>query len=151
MSEATREVVRLWIRKAESDWDAVRLLSTHEHCPRDVVCFHCQPHVEKLLKAFLTLQGVEAPRTHNLRRLIQLGEPQFSELSPLTEAADDLTAHGVASRYPDDWREIGLEEMNEIVYAASEFRRILLPRLAHELGEKPDPFLPNRCRGDSEA
>ena len=116
-------------KKAESDWETILIVSGHEESPRDAVCFHCQQHVEKLLKAFLTLHGIEAPRTHNLRRLIQLIEPISGDLSHLKDAADNLTIHGVASRYPDDWREVSAEEMNEMIELTRQFRRILLPKL----------------------
>ncbi len=55
MNETTLDAVRQWERKAESDWETVLILASHEQCPRDIVCFHCQEHVEKLLKAILTL------------------------------------------------------------------------------------------------
>jgi len=129
MNEATLEAVYQWVKKAESDWETVLIVSAHEECPRDTVCFHCQQHVEKLLKAFLTLHGIEAPRTNNLRRLIQLMEPISGDLSHLKDAADALTIHGVASRYPDDWREVGAEEMNQMVELTRQFRGILLPKL----------------------
>jgi HEPN domain-containing protein len=129
MNEATLEAVYQWVKKAESDWETILIVSGHEESPRDAVCFHCQQHVEKLLKAFLTLHGIEAPRTHNLRRLIQLIEPVSGDLSHLKDAADNLTIHGVASRYPDDWREVSPEEMNEMIELTRQFRRILLPKL----------------------
>ena len=69
----------------------------------DTVCFHCQQFVEKLLKALLTCHRVEAPKTHDLRRLIQLAEPFAPELSRFSDASDVLTAHGLETRYPDDW------------------------------------------------
>jgi len=129
MNEATVEAVRQWLKKAESDWQTVLILVAHEECPRDTVCFHCQQHVEKLMKALLTLHGIEAPRTHNLRRLIQLLEAVAADLAPLKDAADSLTAHGVSGRYPDDWREIAEDEMKEILDLTAEFRKILLPKL----------------------
>lgn len=129
MNEATLDAVRQWVKKAESDWQTVLILSAHEHCPRDSVCFHCQQHVEKLLKGLLTMHGMEAPRTHNLRRLMQLLEAVPVDLIPLRDASDALTAHGVAGRYPDDWREISEDEMTEILDLTQEFRRILLPVL----------------------
>jgi HEPN domain-containing protein len=132
MNEATLEVVRQWIRKAESDWETVLIVSAHDDRPQDTVCFHCQQHVEKLLKAFLTLHGIEAPRTHNLRRLIQLIEPVSTDLSHLKDAADTLTVHGVASRYPDDWCDVSAEEMNEMIELTRQFREILLPKLEFE-------------------
>jgi HEPN domain-containing protein len=107
----------------------ILIVSGHEESPRDAVCFYCQQHVEKLLKAFLTLHGIEAPRTHNLRRLIQLMEPISGDLSHLKDAADNLTIHGVASRYPDDWREVGAKEMTEMIELTKQFRRILLSKL----------------------
>lgn len=82
MNAATLEALRQWVTKAESDWQTVLILSAHEECPRDAVCFHCQQHVEKLLKGLLTLHGIEAPRTHNLRRLIQLLEAVAVDLIP---------------------------------------------------------------------
>ncbi len=129
MNEATLDAVRQWVKKAESDWQTVLILSSHEHCPRDTLCFHCQQHVEKLLKGLLTLHAIEAPRTHNLRRLIQLSGNVSPELTPLVDASDALTAHGVAGRYPDDWREISEKEMMEILDLTREFRKILLPVL----------------------
>jgi HEPN domain-containing protein len=100
-----------------------------EQCPKDNVCFHCQQYAEKLLKGFLTLHDIESPRTHDLRRLIELAEPYASQLSSLKDDADILTQHGVRSRYPDDWREIKTSEMNQMVYLAREFGKIIIPHL----------------------
>ena len=129
MNEANREAVQQWRAKAESDWTAVEILTSSKRCPADAVCFHCQQFVEKLLKGLLTLHGVEAPKTHDLRRLIQLAEPLVPELSPLSDAADFLSSHGVATRYPDDWRHIEPAEMKEMIELAGKFGNILLPRL----------------------
>jgi len=121
------------LRKAQSDWVSIEILSDHERCPRDMVCFHSQQYVEKLIKGLLTLHGIEAPRTHNLRRLIQLAEPVASELSRLIDSVDSLTVHGVLSRYPDDWSQIDAEEMNKMVALAKQFGAILLPKLERQL------------------
>ena len=129
MNDDARELTKQWVAKAHSDWEAVEILSAHPRCPRDTVCFHCQQFVEKLLKAQLTLNGVEAPRTHNLRRLIQLAGPFTEGLSDHIDESDTLTAHGVASRYPDERHEIGADEMDQMVALAREFARILLPKL----------------------
>ena len=129
MSDETGEAVRQWRAKAQSDWTTVEVLLDSERCPADSVCFHCQQFVEKLVKALLTRHGIEAPRTHDLRRLIQLAEPFAPELSPLADASDALTAHGVETRYPDDWREVEPTEMNEVVELARQLGKILHSRL----------------------
>lgn len=129
MNDDVREAVRQWRSKAQSDWTTVEILLNSEQCPADAVCFHCQQFVEKLLKGLLTLHGVESPRTHDLRRLIQLAEPLSPELARLSDVSDSLTVHGVETRYPGDWRQIEQAEMNEAVKLAKEFGSILLPKL----------------------
>lgn len=125
MNDETGDAVAQWRSKARSDWTTVEILLNNERCPADTVCFHCQQFVEKLLKAILTRHGVEAPRTHDIRRLIQLAEPFVPELAGFSNSSDALTAHGVESRYPDDWREIEPEEMNSVVDLAKELGAIL--------------------------
>jgi len=129
MSDPTREAIRQWLAKAESDWSTVEILTASAHCPTEAVCFHCQQYVEKLLKAFLTLKGVEAPKTHDLRRLIQLASPFETKLAELAEESDALTVHGVQSRYPGDFLQVDTDEMKRLVALSQKFSNILLPRL----------------------
>lgn len=98
-------------------------------CPHDVVCFHAQQHVEKLLKALLTQEEIETPKTHDLRRLIQLGVEFVPELSAFLDEADALSTHGVSTRYPDDFRVIGADEAKAMVELARRLRDILRPSL----------------------
>jgi HEPN domain-containing protein len=52
------EVLRRWVRKAEHDLEAARLiLAGGSNCPYDTACFHCHQAAEKYLKALLTLLG----------------------------------------------------------------------------------------------
>ena len=129
MNDDVREAVRQWRAKAQSDWTAVEILLDSERCPAETVCFHCQQFVEKLLKAILTRHGIEAPKTHDLRRLIQLALPYAPELSPLSELSDLLTVYGVETRYPDEWRKIHPAEMNKTVELSKKFGKILLSKL----------------------
>ncbi len=129
MKDETKLAVRQWRIKAQSDWTTVEILLRSEQCPADTVCFHCQQFVEKLLKALLTGHGIEAPKTHDVRRLIQLVEPFAPELSRFSDASDTLTVHGVESRYPGDWQEIDPQEMNEVVELARELGALLLSKL----------------------
>jgi HEPN domain-containing protein len=129
MSDQTREAVKQWLAKAESDWSTVEILTASVHCPAEAVCFHCQQYVEKLLKAFLTLKDIEAPKTHDLRRLIQLALPFESKLVELTEESDALTVHGVQSRYPGDFFQVETAEIKRLYELSQKFAQIFLPRL----------------------
>jgi HEPN domain-containing protein len=110
MSDEIDDAVRQWLAKANVDWTTVEILNLEARSPREAICFHCQQYTEKLLKALLTLHQIEAPRTHDLRRLIQLASPLADALDAFSDQADRLSQHGVQVRYPDDWREVGEEE-----------------------------------------
>ena len=125
MNDDMGEAVRQWRAKALSDWTTVEILMDSDRCPADAVCFHCQQFVEKLLKALLTRHRIDAPKTHDVRRLIQLAEPFAPKLSRFADASDALTIHGVETRYPDDSREIEPAEMHEIVELAKQLGEAL--------------------------
>ncbi len=129
MNDDTGKLVQQWKEKARNDWTTVEILLDSKQCPAETVCFHCQQFVEKLLKALLTLHSIEAPKTHDLRRLIQLAEPLVPELSDLSDASDKLTVHGVETRYPGEWYPVSIAEMNEIVEISRKFGELLLPKL----------------------
>ena len=60
-------VVHEWVIKAENDLRAAsHILKLGEECPTDTVCFHAQQCVEKYLKAFLVLEGIDFPKTHDI-------------------------------------------------------------------------------------
>ena len=129
MKDPILEAVKQWLAKAESDWSTIEILMASDRCPAEAVCFHCQQYVEKLLKAFLTLKSVEAPKTHDLRRLIQLALPLEPKLAELVGESDSLTVHGVQSRYPGDFWQMGKTEMKRLYELSQKFANILLPRL----------------------
>ena len=129
MSDQNREAVKQWLAKAASDWSAIEILTASDNCPTEAVCFHCQQYVEKLLKAFLTHKNIEAPKTHDIRRLVQLAAPFESKLAILAEESDSLTVHGVQSRYPGDFFQVEKKEMKKLVELTQKFSNILIPRL----------------------
>ncbi len=129
MSDDVQDAVRQWLAKAQVDWATVAILRRDAGAPKEAICFHCQQYVEKLLKALLTLHQIEAPRTHDLRRLIQIAMPLAPKLGPLADQADGLSIHGVENRYPDDWREVPESELAEMLALADRFAAIILPLL----------------------
>ena len=129
MNDDVREVVAQWVARAEADWQAEQALAAQPRAPAEIICFHCQQRVEKLLKALLTRHGVESPRTHNLRRLVALAAGPAPELQGLADDATRLTEHAVATRYPEDWRPVGPQEAQEMISLAEKFAAVLVPKL----------------------
>jgi HEPN domain-containing protein len=98
MSE-DRDIARLWVAKAGSDFlDADNNLEA-SRIPCDTVCFHCQQAAEKLLKAFLAYHGVPPPRTHDLLALLEAIFPFDPSSETLREGLSVLTPYAISARY----------------------------------------------------
>ena len=124
------DVLRQWVRKAEHDLEAARrIMAVDEGCPYDAACFHCQQATEKYLKALLTCLGIQAPRTHDLDRLLGLIP---SEARPSVSAMElaAMNPYAVDVRYADDWRDPRREDAVQSLTLAEAVRteiRLLLP------------------------
>ena len=59
-------------RKAESDEIALQKLGDDPDVPDDLIGFHAQQALEKLMKAALAHAGVAPPRIHHLGKLLSL-------------------------------------------------------------------------------
>ena len=123
ISDETREVVRQWVQKAESDFtSAVHLLGIKQSCPTDSVCFHVQQCIEKYLKASLVVHGIDFGRTHHVSVLMGLlPEDLRPDLS--AEEQERLTDYAVTTRYPGDYDPISLVEARKAVQLARRTRR----------------------------
>src|SRR5262245_15103343 len=89
-----------WMRKAEDDRGAARILASRRPPFRDQVCFHCQQAAEKYFKALLQELGAAVPKTHDLDSLLLLLLPHDATLGRLRRGLDKLTDYAVEYRYP---------------------------------------------------
>lgn len=96
-----RGLVSEWLRKAELDLLTVDRLCSEDPF-RDVVAFHAQQAAEKYLKALLTRHQIEFPKTHELRRLLELLAGVEPQLAASLTAIKWLEPFGVDVRYPGD-------------------------------------------------
>ena len=107
------------LERAASDLAALKLLAAAEST-REIAGFHAQQAVEKSLKSALFRNGVEPPRTHNLRYLLDLAT-QAGLAPPLSESqADELTPYAVDFRYvpaPEDANTLEIIPLVESVVA----------------------------------
>ena len=90
-----------FVRKARSDEIALDRLAEDPDVPDDVIGFHAQQALEKLLKAALAHAGVAPPRIHDLGELLALlGD---AGLSPPVSVSDAraLVPWAVDFRYDD--------------------------------------------------
>ena len=129
MDELKLTAIERWLIKAGNDLRTSRTMLTTDPPVTDVVCFHAQQCAEKSLKAFLVFADIHIEKTHYLPRLLELckgADPAFDELK---DAAAELTDYAVAGRYPDDWREIPLNEASEATKRAKEVMAFVRAKL----------------------
>ena len=111
------------MRKAHSDEIALDKLADDPDVPDDLIGFHSQQALEKLLKAALAHAGVAPPRIHDLGELLTLlGD---AGLSPPVSVSDAraLVPWAVDFRYDDaleerldrDAARVAVEKMREWV------------------------------------
>lgn len=87
------------LARADADLAAVRALETADAVPDEIVGFHSQQAAEKLLKAVLAAHGIEFPRTHSLRYLLDQLTDHGLAPPPTLHGITDLYPFGVQLRY----------------------------------------------------
>lgn len=117
-SEPLRESARRWLRRARSNLARSRLSKPEEAVWNDF-CFDAQQAAEKSIKAVLISLGCEVPRTHDVRRLLEMVEEQGSEVTETLREAIDLNPYAVEARYPEHTEEVTEEEYLRAVELAA--------------------------------
>lgn len=96
-----REQALLLLRKAAQDEALLDEVLTSDQVSDEIIGFHCQQAVEKLLKALLSDLGMRFRKTHEIGALMGLlaeaGEPLPDESRQL----DTLTPFGSVYRHED--------------------------------------------------
>ncbi|MCD8154062.1 MAG: HEPN domain-containing protein [Clostridiales bacterium] len=97
------ELLQEWLDFAEMDFLTARHLYDNMYPkPLEIICYHCQQSIEKLLKGALLSYGVTIKKTHDLGLLAEMLQ-DYVEVEPkYMEMCDDLTPYGVKIRYPQE-------------------------------------------------
>ena len=135
--------VRQWMAHADDDMRVARhTLTLPDECPYRLVAYHAQQCVEKYLKAYLVLRGIDFPLTHNIARLLELCSGQSAWAEELRDA-EELTPFAIAARYPGDDEPVSDAEARRAVDIAARAREKI--RIA--LGAEGVTL--NRLQGDA--
>ena len=127
--EVLRDLVRDWVEKADLDYRAAERLLQDEEPLREIIAFHCQQAAEKYLKAFLVRHQVEFPKTHSVRRLLNLVSGVSLDMAASLQAAAQLTPYGVDVRYPGDFPHVLPGQEEEAFELARRVRETVMSQL----------------------
>ncbi len=120
MDEKKRISIERWFIKAENDLETATRALKYEPRITDTACFHAQQVAEKALKAFLVFMDYEVEKTHDIVKLINACVEKDASFEGFRETLKGLTRYAIVERYPDDWREILLDEAQSAVKKAEE-------------------------------
>jgi len=124
------DYVQEWLKKAEQDLRASKVLEKADQKDIEVIAFHCQQSVEKFIKAVLVYKQIEFSKTHDIELIRTLLKPSAPELAGQLSIADWLSPKAVEYRYPGLYTEISPEEAGQLMSCVEEVRRIVLEYLA---------------------
>ena len=116
---AEAEHIRNLLTKGFGDLESARYLLTAPTPSTDVICFHCQQAVEKFLKAWLSHNGINTPRTHNISELLKIAGRISPDIKAI-EHVDVLTPYAVEIRYAENFYTPTLDEAKRAVELADE-------------------------------
>jgi HEPN domain-containing protein len=121
MTDKRKIIINLtteWLRWAQADM-TVASMTDDERIAPEILAFHAQQAVEKILKALLVLRQIDFPHIHSIGALLALCEKAgFVDAQELADAGS-LTRYAVASRYPGEEAPVNREEAKEAVLLAA--------------------------------
>lgn len=98
-----QEMIQEWIDFAKMDFLTAKHLYEHMYPkPLEIICYHCQQSIEKLLKGVLISKDVDIKKTHDLGLLAEMLQDYETVDERYLEMCDDLTPYGVKIRYPQE-------------------------------------------------
>lgn len=93
-----REQARMMLEMAKKDFKALRGMGNVEIFEDEIFGFHVQQAVEKTLKAWLAIKGMEYPKTHDLRLLLRLLEKHGIDIASFSDIME-YNAYAIQFRY----------------------------------------------------
>ena len=97
----SRDNAEVLLRKAKGDEFTVEKLIPDPASPDEVIGFHAQQAVEKMLKAVLAHHAVSYPRIHDLTELVDLLRDNNISFPEQLQEIDRLTPFATLFRYAD--------------------------------------------------
>ncbi len=96
-----RDNAEVLLHKAKGDEFTVEKLIADPSSPDEIIGFHAQQAVEKMLKAVLAYRGVTYQRIHDLTELVDLLRENKIPIPEYIEEVDRLTPFATLFRYAD--------------------------------------------------
>ncbi|MBI3797473.1 MAG: HEPN domain-containing protein [Deltaproteobacteria bacterium] len=133
MEEAKKELVQIWLTKAQHDLAAARKLSADPDPYLDTAIYHCQQAAEKAVKGFLVFHDQRFDKTHDIEALISLAIPFDARFSEWLGVGQRLTPYAAMFRYPGEKLEPDRPEFEQALKESEDLYNFVLSLLPAEV------------------
>lgn len=114
-----------WLEKAGRDLKSAKVLKQND-CGNDVVAFHCQQTIEKVLKGYLLKQMGQVAEGHSLIYLCKESSNYNIEFKKRLKDCAFVNQYSIETRYPADIPlEVSDDEANECISIAGEIYKMV--------------------------
>ena len=131
--EVKLEFTQEWVRKAENDYRTAKYLVESGQDFAYGATFHAQQAAEKYIKAFLVWHQIEFRKTHDIALLLELTVSVEAEIAKILSQTIELTPYGAQYRYPGDYPEVNVADMNRAFQLAELARMEIQRRLPRQI------------------
>ena len=135
--QARLDDTRAWLKKVTQDLSSAQAVLAAESPVLEDVLFHSQQAVEKAIKAFLTWHDIPFGKTHDLRKLLELGYPADAGLASLLNDVEPLSKFAWMYRYPATVEEPRHDKTLRVFADARRLVTEILDRLPSEVRVLP--------------
>ena len=116
----------IFVLKARQDFSLVHEVMGNDKVAPEIMLFHIQQGVEKLIKALFCIHSVRFPKTHDLDELVELAQEHNIPLPPFMDTLTELSPYAVEWRYAilhDDLHDIAamLEQAEQFLQFVAAF------------------------------
>jgi HEPN domain-containing protein len=118
--ESFLEQYKVFILKAKQDISLVHEVMGNNNVAPEIMLFHIQQSVEKLIKALFSFHSVRFPKSHDLDQLVDLALEHGIALPPFINKLTELSPYAVEGRYA-----IIHDDLHDIADMLSESERFL--------------------------
>lgn len=91
---------RRWLEVARRDIATAGWCLKAEPSLTEAAAYHCQQAAEKILKSMLVFEGIQFPKTHDLKILVNLVAPFAASIGERLDDVVPISVWGFAYRYP---------------------------------------------------
>ena len=92
------ELIKEWLDYSHTDLKSAEYLTGMKPVPLEIICYHCQQSVEKVLKAYLIFIDIRPPKTHDLDVLIEQCQIN-KKIASLRDVTIPLNDYSIMVRY----------------------------------------------------